>query len=379
MSKAHGIPLSSPDITAAEIQAVVEVMQSGHLSLGPRIPEFESQFRQYLGTREAVAVSSGTAGLHCCLLGLDVGRGDEVITTPFSFIASANSILMTGARPVFVDIDSRTMNMDPEKVSAVITPRTKAILAVEAFGNPASMNDIAAIAARHELPLVEDACEALGSAYKEKKAGTFGRCGVFAFYPNKQITTGEGGMIVTNDRELAETCRSLRNQGRHGGGGWLAHHRLGYNYRLSDIHAAIGVAQMQRLEEIITQRQRVAHQYVQLLLDNPHIVLPTIDKDTAMSWFVFVVRLTDDFTVTDRDAILQQLRKCNIGCSNYFPPIHLQPFYQEEMGYKPGDYPVTEYASDRTVALPFHNHLTANDCEMVVLQLNKAIAQTRGA
>ncbi len=270
------IPLSSPDVTEAEIAAVVEVMRTRHLSLGPKVPEFEEAFRDYLGVDHAVAVSSGTAGLHCCMLALGIGAAgggsvaDEVITPSFSFVASANVIKMAGATPVFVDIDPKTLNMDVEKAEKAITPRTKAILGVEAFGNPVGMHEIAMLAARHEIPLVEDSCEGLGSSHKRRKVGTFGRCGVFGFYPNKQITTGEGGMIVTNDRKLADMCRSLRNQGRDPGGHWLSHARLGYNYRMSDINAAIGVVQMQRLPEIVESRQRVAHEYISLLLDEPH-------------------------------------------------------------------------------------------------------------
>jgi perosamine synthetase len=368
------IPLSSPDITEAEIQAVVDVMRTRHLSLGPKVPDFEAAFQRYLGVEHAVAVSSGTAGLHCCLAALGIGPGDEVITTPFSFIASSNVIKMVGATPIFVDIESTTLNMDVEKAEKVITPKTKAILGVEAFGNPAGMHEIAMLAARHEIPLIEDSCEGLGSSHKKRKVGTFGRCGVFGFYPNKQITTGEGGMIVTDDRKLADLCRSLRNQGRDPGGSWLSHVRLGYNYRLSDINAAIGIVQMQRLNEIVEARQRVAHEYIRELLDESHIILPTIDQETVMSWFVFVVRLTSELDATDRDAILAYLRNHHIGCSNYFPPIHLQPFYVHDYGFKRGDFPITEYVADRTIALPFHNNLTHMEIEAVVHHLRQAIA-----
>jgi perosamine synthetase len=377
------IPLSSPDITDAEIQAVVDVLRTRHLSLGPKGPEFEAAFCDCLGVDHAVAVSSGTAGLHCCLLALGVGPGDEVITTPFSFIASSNVIKMVGATPVFVDIDPKTLNMDVEKAEKAITPRTKAILGVEAFGNPVGMHEVAMLAARHEIPLVEDSCEGLGSAHKGRKVGTFGRCGVFGFYPNKQITTGEGGMIVTNDRTLADLCRSLRNQGRDPGGSWLSHARLGYNYRLSDMNAAMGVVQMRRLPEIVEARQRVAHEYISLLLDEPHLILPTIDDETVMSWFVFVVRLTGDAVTgdlggaegSDRDALLGYLRNHHIGCSNYFPPIHLQPFYMREHGFKRGDFPITEYVADRTIALPFHNRLTHMEIEAVAHHLREGIAR----
>ena len=368
------IPLSSPDITEAEIQAVVEVLRTRHLSLGPKLPEFERAFCRYLGVEHAVAVSSGTAGLHACLLSLGIGPGDEVITTPFSFIASSNVILMAGAKPVFADIDPQTLNMDVARAEKLITAKTKAILGVEAFGNPDGMHETLALASRHEIPLVEDSCEALGSSHKRRKCGTFGRCGVFGFYPNKQITTGEGGMIVTNDSKLADMCRSLRNQGRDPGGNWLAHARLGFNYRLSEMNCALGIVQMNRLDEILTRRQRVAHSYISHLLDSPHVILPTIDEHSTMSWFVFVVRLSDNFTAVDRDAIIQAMRHGGIGCSNYFPPIHLQPFYAGQFGYHRGDFPITEYVSDRTLALPFHNNLTDMEIETVVHHLNRAVA-----
>jgi perosamine synthetase len=373
------IPLSSPDITDEEIQAVVDVLRTRHLSLGPKGPEFEDAMRRYLGVDEAVAMSSGTAALHCCLLGLGIGPGDEVVTTPFSFIATGNVIKMVGATPVFADIDPQTLNLDPEKAEKAITPKTKAILAVEAFSNPVGMHDLAQLAARHEIPLIEDSCEALGSSHKGRKAGTFGRCGVFGFYPNKQMTTGEGGMVVTNDKKLADMCRSLRNQGRDPGSSWLAHARLGFNYRMSDVNAAIGIVQIKRLEEIIDARQRVAHTYIDLLLDEPNLILPTIDAETVMSWFVFVVRLAgtkadgNEFDGTDRDAILNTLRTHHIGCSNYFPPIHLQPFYMQDHGTQRGDFPITERVADRTIALPFHNRLTRLEIENVVGRLKEAI------
>ncbi len=373
------IPLSSPDITDAEIDAVVDVLRTRHLSLGPKIPEFENAFRRYLGVEEAVAVSSGTAGLHCALLAMGIGPGDEVITSPFSFVASANVIKMVGATPVFVDIESSTLNMDAAKAAKAITPRTKAILGVEAFGNPNGMHEMVMLAASHEIPLLEDACEGLGSSHKRRKVGTFGRAGVFGFYPNKQITTGEGGIIVTDDRKIADLCRSFRNQGRDPNGSWLSHARLGYNYRLSDINAAMGIVQMQRLDDIVTARQRVAHEYISQLLDEPRLILPTIDDETVMSWFVFVVRLTSEFDAADRDAILAYLKNHHIGCSNYFPPIHLQPFYVADHGFKRGDFPITEYVADRTIALPFHNRLSHMEIERVVHHLRQALEQRLSA
>ncbi len=371
------ISLSCPDITQAEIDAVTEVMRSDRLSLGPRQVRFEEMVAERAGCRQGVAVSSGTAGLHLVLLALGVGRGDEVVTTPFSFIASANCILYVGAKPVFVDIDPITLNLDPRKVEAAITEKTKAIVAVEVFGNPAQMDELARIAGRHEIPLIEDCCEGLGGELRGQPVGSFGRAGVFAFYPNKQITTGEGGMIVTDDDRLADVCRSLRNQGRavaepanhHEAGSWLEHERLGYNYRLDEMSAALGCAQMQRLDDILERRREVACLYFDRLMDYPDITLPNVIEEQTCSWFVFVVRLSNQFTVTARNRILAGLRRHDVGCSNYFPPIHLQPFYRERFGFKPGDYPVTESVAQRTVALPFHNRLDPTQIELVCLTL----------
>lgn len=375
------IPLSKPDITDAEIDAVVAVLRSGRLALGPVTEAFEQAVARRTGRRHAVACSSGTAGLHMAMIALGVGPGDEVVTTPFSFVASSNCILFVGATPVFVDIDPRSLNMDPAKVEAAITPRTKAIVAVETFGNPAHMDAYRSIAARHEIPLIEDCCEGLGGVWRDRPIGSFGRVGVFGFYPNKQITTGEGGMVVTDDDRLADCCRALRNQGRpanqggHGAGSWLAHERLGYNFRLSDINSAMGVAQMQRLDEILAKRREVADRYMARLMDHADLLLPTIEADTLMSWFVFVLRLSDRYTVDERDRIIAGLRRHEIGASNYFPCIHLQPFYRERFGFKPGDFPAAESVSARTIALPFHNGLTAAEQDIVAQTLSLMISR----
>ncbi|MEX0653953.1 MAG: DegT/DnrJ/EryC1/StrS family aminotransferase [Phycisphaeraceae bacterium] len=373
------IPLSQPDITDAEIEAVTSVMRSGRLSLGPRQDLFEQLVADRAGRAHGVAVSSGTAGLHLALVALGVGPGDEVITTPFSFIASANCILMVGATPVFVDICPTSMNLDPGKVEAAITPRTKAIIAVEVFGNPAHLERIEQVAQQHEIPLVEDACEGLGGVCHGRPIGSFGRVSVFGFYPNKQITTGEGGMIVTNDSRLADTCRSLRNQGRptanyegHGatlnrGGVWLEHDRLGYNYRLSEIAAALGIAQMNRLDQMLDARRRVAGMYMRRLMDWDDLVIPTVEPDCEheMSWFVYVVRLNSSYARTERDRIITGMRRHDVGASNYFPCIHLQPFYRQQHGFKKGDFPIAESISERTIALPFFNRMDDTQVELV--------------
>ena len=375
------IPLSQPDITETEINAVTAVLKSGRLSIGPRQDLFEQLVAERAKRRHGVAVSSGTAGLHMVLLALGVGPGDEVITTPFSFVASANCILMVGAKPVFVDICPRSYNLDPNRLEEAITPRTKAIIAVEVFGNPKHMERIAQIARAHEIPLVEDACEGLGGYCNGKPVGSYGRAAVFAFYPNKQITTGEGGMIVTDDDKLAELCKSLRNQGRASASGAgnihaghfnvsglnLAHERLGYNYRLSELSAALGIAQMERLDEMLAARRRVAGMYLTRLMDWEDVIVPNIEPgcEEEMSWFVFVIRLTDLYGQTERDRIIQGLRRHDVGANNYFPCIHLQPFYRQQFGFKKGEFPIAESISDRTIALPFYNRMDENTVELV--------------
>ncbi len=370
---ARSIPLGRPNITDAEVDAVVAVLRSQRLSLGPKLVEFEQAFAAYSLTGHAVAVSSGTAGLHLLVMAMRIGPGDEVITTPFSFIASANCALLEGARPVFVDIDPETWNIDAARIESAITPRTKALLPVHVFGQPAEMDAVRAIADRRDLRVIEDSCEAIGSRYRGRPAGSLGDAGVFAFYPNKQITTGEGGVIVTDDEELARMCRSLRNQGRDTNGGWLAHPRLGYNYRLSDINCALGLAQLNRIDEIIAVRRGVEALYRERLHDEPRIVLQRVHPDTEVSWFVFVVRLADEYTQDDRDHILTALSERGIGCSNYFAPIHLQPFYVERFGHKPGDFPICEALASRSIALPFHHELTEEDIDHVCAELQRLL------
>ncbi len=369
------IPLSSPDITQREIDAVTEVMLTPTLSIGPKLDQFEKCVASLCGRRHAVGVSSGTAGLHCAMIAAGIGPGDEVITTPFSFVASTNCILYVGATPQFVDIDPKTLNIDIDKLAAAITPRTKGIVAVEAFGHPGGMIEVESLARQHEIVLIEDSCEGFGGKIGERPVGSFGRASVFGFYPNKQITTGEGGMIVTDDDVFADACRSLRNQGRDGMN-WLAHQRLGFNYRLSEINSAIGVIQCDRINEILEKRRTVAHEYMTRLMDNRFLILPTLQDDTHMSWFVFVVRLNDLFEPEDRDKVIRSLRTEGIGCSNYFPPIHLQPYMAERFGYKGGDFPVCEYVSARTIALPFFSGLARRQVHRVCDTLDKILDRT---
>ena len=370
------IPLALPDITQKEIDAVVDVLHTSTLTMGAKLEQFEAACAKIAGRRHAVGVSSGTGALHCAMLAAGVGPGDEVITTPFSFVASTNCILYVGALPVFVDIDPLTLNMDVAKVRAAITPKTKAIVAVEAFGHPGGMIELEQLAQQHELLLIDDACEGFGgfvtTSTGPRAIGSFGRVGVFSFYPNKQITAGEGGMIVTDDDTFASACRALRNQGREGVA-WLSHERLGYNYRLSELNAALGVAQCERLDEILENRRRVAHHYIERLMTNRFLILPTIKDETRLSWFVFVVRLNDLFEPGDRDNIMLALREDGIGCNNYFPPIHLQRYMVEQFGYKAGDYPVCEYVSARTLALPFFGKMTYPQVNRVCDVLEKTI------
>ena len=351
-------PLALPNITDRDIQAVVDVLKTPNLSLGPKLAEFETELARRCGTRHAVGVSSGTAGLHLLIRAMGVREGDEVITTPFSFVASTNCILYERARPVFVDIDPETWNIDARAIESAVTPKARAILAVDVFGQPADYDAIAAIAERHGLGVIEDSCEALGSRYRTRPAGSLGDAGVFGFYPNKQITTGEGGMIVTDDDDLAALCRAMRNQGREALGGWLEHRRLGFNYRISDINCVLGLAQLTRLDEIVARRSERAGWYREILGDEPRVVLQRVQPDVEVSWFVFVIRLSDDYSVDDRDRLLAELRARGIGCSNYFVPIHLQAYMVEAFGFEAGDFPHCESLADRTIALPFHGDLT---------------------
>ena len=367
------IHLSRPDITDADIQAVVEVLRSPNLSLGPKVGEFEKAFADRLGRKHAIAVNSGTSGLFLCVSALGIGPGDEVITTPFTFIASSNPILMAGAKPVFVDIGSNTLNIDPGLIESKINSKTRAVLPVEIFGSPAGFDRISQIAARHDLPVIEDSCEALGSSLNGKPAGTFGAVSVFGFYPNKQITTGEGGMILTDDETLAQRCISLRNQGRSRMGGWLAHERLGYNFRLSDINCALGIAQLSRIGQIKTRRRQVAAWYREMLVDEDRLIVPTEPKGCEINWFVYVVRLTQDFTAAQRNDILDRMMARGIQVSNYFPPVHLQPFMVERFGFAKGDFPVTESVSERTIALPFYNNLAKDDVAVVCRTLKEVL------
>lgn len=366
------IPLSSPDITDAEIEAVTAVLRTSRLSLGPQMEAFEEAMANYIGISQAVAVSSGTAGLHLCIRALGIGEGDEVIVPSFTFIAAANAIRYEHAKPVFVEIDPESLNMAPPSIERAITPKTRAILVVHTFGRPAEMAAIMDIANRHHLLVIEDACEAIGATYRGCKAGSFGDAAVFAFYPNKQITTGEGGMVVTRRPELAAHIRALRNQGRYDSTDWLQHAELGYNYRLSEINCALGLSQLKRIEPILQQRENVARQYQHSLADISELVLPATDiPDIRISWFVYVVRLNAAFTEADRDSIITTLTSAGVSCGRYFAPIHLQPSYAAWR--ESTSLPVTEAQAGRAIALPFFNRITEDEITQISDTLRAAL------
>ncbi len=395
------VPMSSPDVSDAEREAVAAVLRTPNLSMGPEISAFERAFEAYSGARHAIGVSSGTAGLHLCVRAAGIGAGshlpgnqttDLAITTPFSFVASTNVLLFEHAAPVFVDVDPLTGNIDPALVQAAANdlleggqaakrwlPRLgiaenyalKAILPVDVFGQPADMDAILTTARQYRLAVIEDSCEALGAAYKGRLAGTLGDCGVYAFYPNKQITTGEGAIIVTNDDHAAGMMRALRNQGRAPGDTWLQHTHLGYNYRLDEMSAALGRVQLSRLEELLARRERVAGWYGERLAEIPGVRAPeVVASTTRMSWFVYVVRFDPGI---DRDAVAARLEAQGIPARPYFLPIHLQPYMVERFGFRPGDYPVTEDLGKRSLALPFSGVMSEAQVELVCRSLQKSL------
>jgi len=371
----YRIPLSSPDITEAEIGAVTGVLRTSTLSLGPKLAEFEEVFAAFHCMPHAVAVSSGTAALHLALLALNIGPGDEVIVPSFTFIAVANAVRYVGATPVFADIDETTLNLDHASVSAAITSRTKALVIVHTFGVPADMNALMPLARQHHLAVIEDACEAIGATYSNQFVGTFGDISTFAFYPNKQMTTGEGGMLLTRDAQLAARLRALRNQGRYPSNDWLQHSDLGYNYRLSELACALGIEQTKRLPSMLAARIQVAATYDRLLSVDPNLLQPplTIPHGT-ISWFVYVVRLAQRFTSADRDRVMQALQQQGIACARYFAPIHLQPAYADAPIVST-PLPITESVAQRTLALPFFNRLSTAQAIEVVTALSAALAR----
>ncbi len=387
------IPMSSPDLTDAEIAAVNKVLQTSYLSIGPEIRAFEQAAADYVGLPYGIGVNSGTSGLHLCVIAAGVQEGDFVITTPFSFVASANVILYERAIPIFVDVDPQTGNINPALVAEAANDiaqggaaaqrwlprrasvrsdsRLRAILPVHAFGQPADMDQINAVAYQHDLAVIEDACEAIGARYKDRRAGTLSNAAVFAFYPNKQMTTGEGGMIVTNNESWTNLFRSLRNQGRDVFDVWLDHTRLGYNYRLDEMSAAMGRVQLERLDVLLEKRARVAGWYNERLADIELIERPIIVPETTyMSWFVYVVRVK---APADRDSVMRKLAESGIPSRPYFTPIHLQPFYHQQFGYQPDDFPVTNYLGQISLALPFSGVMTEEQVDYVCTRLRMVV------
>ena len=367
---AERVPMSAPDITEEDVRAVAEVVRSGRLALGPKTEEFEHLMAEYVGVKYAVAVSSGTAALHLIVKALGIGPGDEVLVPSFTFVASVNVILYEGATPVFVDIEPETYNLDPDDLKRKVTPRTKAIMAVDIFGHPAEWDEILKVAEKHNLKVIDDSCEALGAEYKGKKLGQFGDAAAFAFYPNKQMTTGEGGVIVTDDPEIARLCSSLRNQGRGETGGWLEHVRLGYNYRMTEMSAALGVSQLRRIDTLLAKRERVAELYTNRIKSLDSVRPPVVRPHVKMSWFVYVVTLSEGL---HRDPVMKAMAERGIPTRGYFSPIHLQPYIRKLLGTREGMLPVTESVANRTIALPFHGNLSPAEIDLVVEVLAECV------
>jgi perosamine synthetase len=375
MSEFEPIPLASPELGAREEELVLEVLRSGRLSLGPTGERFERAFADFLGVDDAVAVSSGTAALHLGVRQLGWGPGDEVLTSPFTFVASSNCLLYEGARPVFVDVDPLTLNIDIDAAAAAVTEKTVGLLPIDIFGWPAAWPELEALAERHGLGMLQDSCEALGAIDSEgRMVGTRGNFSTFAFYANKQMTTGEGGMIVPTDPDAAARLRSERNQGRAIDMGWLDHDRLGFNYRLSDVAAAIGLAQVEKLPRLLEKRAAVAAAYGERLGEAPGISAPmAVRDDEVRSWFVYVVRLADE---VDRDAVILRLRERGIDSKSYLPSVHLFP-HIAALGYREGQFPIAEAASAHSLALPFFPQMTEEQIERVCTELAAAVDATR--
>ncbi len=367
------LPLARPDIGDLERTYVTAALESGRLAGGPWLERFEALLREVCAVPYALGVSSGTSALHLIVSALGLGPGDEVITTPFSFVASANCLLYEGAVPRFVDIDEDSLNLDPERLEGALSPRTRAVLAVDVFGRPAAWAELERFCTAHGLHLIADACEALGASAAGRAIGAWGDAAAFGFYPNKQITTGEGGAVTTRSESLYAFCRSARNQGR-ARDDRMEHVRIGYNYRLDELSAALGCAQLERLPALLEARRERATWYAEALADlQEALVLPSEGPDRR-SWFVYVVRLRNGFPPGARDALISALRAAHIACSPYFPSIHLQPYYRDRFGYEPGAFPICEAVSQRSLALPFFAGMERRDVDRVADVLRWALS-----
>lgn len=365
------ISMAKPDLQSEDEAAVLEVLRTGRLGWGPRADEFETMIAEYVGVKHAVAVSSGTAALHLIVRGLGIGPGDEVLLPSFTFAACANAVLYERAKPVFVDIDPETFNLHPADLDSKIGPHTRAVMAVDVFGQPADWDAILDLASRHDLRVIDDCCEALGAEYKGRKVGSFGDAAAFAFYPNKQITTGEGGMLVTDNTELATLARALRNQGREEGHAWLDHQLLGFNYRLDEMSAALGVSQLRRIEEFVQQRTTVATHYTARLKGFDWVRPPAVCSDVRMSWFLYVILLDER---VDRSRVIDSLAARSIPTRVYFPPLHQQSYMQPYVD-PTTHLPATENVASRALALPFHTQLTEEQVDRVVSALREAVEE----
>jgi perosamine synthetase len=366
------IEMASADIDETDLQGVIDVVKSKRLALGPKNLSFEKMVCEKFNVKHAITVNSGTSALHLIVKAMGLGPGDEVLVPSYTFVASVNALLFEGAVPVFVDIDPETYCFDPKDAEKKITPKTKAIMVVDVFGHPADWNGIDKFAKKHQLKVIDDCCEAIGSKYHGKWLGSFGDAGAFAFYPNKQMTTGEGGMIVTNDDKIAELCRAYRNQGRGAMSAWLEHDLLGYNYRMDEMSAALGCSQFKKLDYLVKGREDVAHKYLELLAPHQSIRTQIIKPNVVMSWFVFVVTLPRG---TDRTAIMMELEKKGIPSRAYFSPVHEQKYFREMKTYSNVKLPVTNDISERTLALPFHNKLTVEEITFVVDSLVQSLGK----
>lgn len=365
--------MAQADIDETDVQAVVEVVRSKRLALGSKNLEFEKMICEKFGVKHAITVNSGTSALHLIIKALGIGPGDEVLVPSYTFVASVNAILFEGATPVFVDIDPETYNFCVKDAEKKITKKTKAMMVVDVFGHPVDWNSLNALAEKYNLKIVDDSCEAIGAKYNGKWVGNFGDAASFAFYPNKQMTTGEGGMIVTNSDDIAELCRAYRNQGRGAMSAWLEHEYLGFNYRMDEMSAALGCTQLAKLDKILQDREDVANKYLRELASYPQIKTQVVRDNVKMSWFVFVVTLAAD---TDRDQVMKEMESRGIPTRAYFSPVHLQKYFKKLLP-KSLELPVTMRVSTQTMALPFHGMMTEEEVQFVVKNLVESIASSK--